>query len=101
MRRIHVEDGLALRFPGRGEEFNEGVEIGILTALMNLGLKGFTHRISIENIEQARAIAEKLGYRLTTGAVDGVMTEIVLRTGHERPKLTLVHSRPEAEQNVA
>ena len=92
MRRIHVEDGLALRFPGRGEEFNEGVEIGILTALMNLGLKGFTHRISTENIEQARAIAEKLGYRLIAGAEHGGQTDVVLRRARARPALKLVHS---------
>ena len=101
MRRIHVEDGLSLRFPGRDDEFNDGVEIGILAALMSSGQRGFTRWVSSANVEQARAIAEKMGYRLTTGEVDGVWTEVIFRTGRARPKLTLVHSRSEAGQNVA
>jgi hypothetical protein len=101
VRRIQVEDGLALRFPGRGEEFNEGVEIGILAAMMSSGQRGFTQWMSTDNIEQARAIAEKLGYHLTTGEVDGILTEVTFRTGRARPTLTLVHSRVEADQKIA
>jgi hypothetical protein len=40
VRRIHVEHGLSLRFTGRDEEFNEGVEIGILVGLMSSGRTG-------------------------------------------------------------
>ena len=100
MRRIHVEDGLSLRFPGRDEEFNEGVEIGILAGLMSSG-RGFTHWIAPANVEQARSIADKMGYRLTVGEEDGGLTEVIFRTGKARPKLTLVHSQPKAGQNVA
>ena len=101
MRRIHMEDGLSLRFPGRGEEFNEGVEIGILAALMNTGLSAFSHWVSTDNLDQARAIAEKFGYRLAIGRVDGILTEVTARSGAVRPKLTLVYSRQETAQNVA
>ena len=101
MRRIQVEDGLSLRFPGRDEEFNEGVEIGILAVLMSTGQRGFTRWLSSANVEQARAIADKMGYRLTTGEVDGGLVEAIFRTGRARPKLTLVHSRDEAGQHVA
>jgi hypothetical protein len=101
VRRIHVEEGLSLRFPGRDEDFNEGVEIGILAALMSSGQRGFTHWVSSDNLEQARAVAGKMGYRLTAGHVDGDLTEIILRTGRARPALTLVHSRSDAGQNVA
>lgn len=34
MRHIHIEPGLRLRFAGRDEAFNEGVEIGLLAAHM-------------------------------------------------------------------
>ena len=101
MRRIHVEEGLSLRFLGRDEEFNEGVEIGILAVLMSSGQRGFTHWVSAANVEQARSLAEGMGYRATTGDAEGPLTELIFRTGRARPKLTLVHSRPEAEQNVA
>lgn len=98
MRRIHVEEGLSLRFPGRDEDFNEGVEIGILAAFMSSGQRGFTHWISQRNVEQARAIAEKMGYRLTQGETDGELTEVIFRTGRMRPTLVLVHSKPTAGQ---
>jgi hypothetical protein len=101
VRRIHVEDGLSLRFPGRDEEFNEGVEIGILAGLMSSGERGFTHWIAAGNIEQARSMADKMGYRLTVGETDGGLTEVIFRTGQARPKLALVHSQPKAGQNVA
>ena len=101
MRRIHVEDGLSLRFPNRDQEFSEGVEIGILAVLMSSGQRGFTHWISTSNVEQARSLAEGMGYRLTEGETLGTSTEVIFRTGRARPKLTLVHSRAEAGQHVA
>jgi len=101
VRRIHVEHGLSLRFPGRDEEFNEGVEIGILAVLMSSGQRGFTHWVSQSNVGQARALAEKMGYRLTEGGRDGHLTEVILRSGRSRPTLTLVHSTPQVGQNVA
>jgi hypothetical protein len=101
VRRIHVEDGLSLRFPNRDENFDEGVEIGILAVLMSAGPRGFTHWVSTSNVEQARSLAERMGYRLTAGEVDGALTEVIFRSGRARPKLTLVHSRAETGQHVA
>ena len=101
VRRIHVEEGLSLRFPGRDEEFNEGVEIGILAVLMSSGQRGFTHWVSSATVSQARGIAEKMGYHLCEGASDGELTEVILRTGRARPTLTLVHSAARAGQNRA
>ena len=37
MRWVQVEDGLSLRFPARDAAFHEGVELGILAALLNAG----------------------------------------------------------------
>jgi hypothetical protein len=101
VRRIHVEDGLSLRFPHRDQEFNEGVEIGILAVFMSSGQRGFTHWVSTANVEQARSLAAGMGYRLTQGDTDGMLTELIFRTGRARPQLTLVHSRPETGQHVA
>jgi hypothetical protein len=92
MRQIHVEDGLSIRFPGRDEDFNEGVEIGIVAVLMAAGEGAFTRYLSTANIEQARSLAEKLGYQLVTGSCDGPSTLVTFRRGSARPKLTLVHS---------
>jgi hypothetical protein len=91
MRQIHVEDGLSLRFPERDEDFNEGVEIGMIAVLMAAGEGAFTRFLSTANIEQARSLAEKLGYHLVTGCCDGPSTLVTFRRESGRPKLTLVH----------
>ena len=100
MRHIHVEDGLSLRFPGRDEEFNEGVEIGIVAARMSTGQSCFTARVSLANIEQASSLAEKMGYRLILGPTQDTSAQVIFRTGPARPRLTLVHSRQHSGQNA-
>ena len=92
MRRIHLTEEVTLRFPERSEEFDEGVELGILAASIEFGR---TDRVWIAatSCEQARALAEKMGYRVTEGPVDGEWVEIVLRPEGRRPRLKLV--RPE------
>jgi hypothetical protein len=42
MRHIHIEPGLRVRFAGRNEAFNEGVEIGLLAANMAAHVGEFT-----------------------------------------------------------
>ena len=100
MRHIHVEDGLSLRFPGRDEEFNEGVEIGIVAARMSTGQSCFTTRVSLANIEQACSLAEKMGYRLILGPTQDTSAQVTFRTSPARPRLTLVHSRQHSGQNA-
>src|SRR3954471_19189419 len=100
MRHIHLADGLRLRFPGRNEDFDQGVEIGMLAVLMDLGQREFCRWISIENRNQARALAEQLGYHVVEGAVEGAVEgqsdsswiEVTFRSGPARPHLKLVHS---------
>ena len=65
MRSVHVADGLKLRFPGRGEEFAEGAEIGVLAALMSLPLQEFSRPVSTKNIDQVRCLAAKLGFAIS------------------------------------
>lgn len=90
MRHIQVEDGLRLRFPGRGEDFDEGVEIGLLIASLAGGGTEFARRISSPNIEQARDVARQFGYRARIVDVDGAFSELSFFIGRRRPALTLV-----------
>jgi hypothetical protein len=89
MRRIHLTEEVTLRFPERSEEFDEGVELGILAASIEFGR---TDRVWIAatSCEQARALAEKMGYRVTEGPVKGEWVEIGLRPEGRRPRLKLV-----------
>ncbi len=92
MRHIHLAEGLRLRFPGREENFNPGVEIGMLAVLMDMGTKEFRRWISSANLEQARALAKQLGYHVVEANGDDDWTELMFRFGSARPQLRLVHS---------
>src|SRR3954466_11222284 len=52
MRHIHLDDGLRLRFPGRSEDFDQGVEIGMIAVLMDQGLGEFSRWIARSNLSQ-------------------------------------------------
>jgi hypothetical protein len=92
MRHIHLADGVRLRFPGRPEEFDQGVEIGMLAVLMDLGEREFRRWISAANLGQARALAKQLGYTVVEGHGDAEWVELSFRHGPARPQLRLVHS---------
>ena len=47
MGAIEVEPGLSVRFPGRSDDFAEGVEVGILSILMAQGMPDITREIPI------------------------------------------------------
>lgn len=81
-----------MRFPGRPEEFDQGVEIGMLAVLMDLGEREFSRWISSANLDQARALAKQLGYSVLEAQGDAEWTELTFRFGPARPKLKLVHS---------
>lgn len=68
MRFIEVNEGLRLRFPSQSQDFSEGFEMGAITALLSLDLQGFSRPIALANVDQAREIAESLGYRMSLGA---------------------------------
>ena len=57
MHHIHLTEGIRLHFPARSEDFSQGVEIGMLAALMSQDVGEFTRRISNPNVGQARALA--------------------------------------------
>jgi hypothetical protein len=92
MRHIHLAEGLRLRFPGRDENFDQGVEIGMLAVLMDMGTREFRRWISSANLEQARALAKQLGYHVIESPGEEGWADVVFRSGHVRPQLKLVHS---------
>jgi len=105
MRHIHVSDEIRLRFPARSEDFDLGVEIGVIAALMEAHMREFTRRVSPANLEQARALAEKMGFRVLHAPVadapaepasdDHEWVDVTFRHGQARPSLRLVHCASE------
>lgn len=96
MRTINLADGLRLRFPGRGEDFDEGVEVGMIAALMSLGLHEFTRSLTPLALDQAREVAPKLGYHIAEECHEDGSVSVRFRFGVARPRLQLVHSRQTA-----
>lgn len=92
MRHIQIVPGLRLRFGGRDEAFDEGVEIGLLAASMATGIGEFAMTLGAGTLEQARALAGEMGYRVHVVVSGDVWTEVMFLTGHRRPKLHVVRS---------
>ena len=92
MHHIHLAEGMRLRFPARTTDFDQGVEIGIVAALMSQDLTEFARKISHDNLGQVRALAEQFGYRLIEGAEDGEFVELNFYSRNARPRLRVVHS---------
>ena len=91
MRQIEVLNGVRVRFPGRNSEFDLGVEIGAVTALMAMGEPMIQRRVSAECIEQLRPLAERFRYRLVGSESDG-QAEITLFHASRPPRLQLVQA---------
>lgn len=91
MHHIHLAEGLKLRFPARSADFDQGVEIGILAALMNQDIAEFSRRISSVNLGQVRALADQFGYRLVEGEAEGDCVALTFYNRTARPRLRVVH----------
>ena len=92
MHHIHLADGVRLRFPARSADFDQGVEIGMLSVLMNQNAVEFTRRISAANLGQVRALAEQFGYRVIEGTAEDDWVELSFYDRTARPRLRVVHS---------
>ncbi|ANY81598.1 hypothetical protein BB934_05450 [Microvirga ossetica] len=94
MRHIHLDDGLRLRFPGRSEDFDQGVEIGMIAVLMDQGFPEFSRWIARATLSQVQAIAKQMGYRIEEDGGDEEWVEVTFLYGttKAKPKLRLVHS---------
>ena len=100
MRQIHVAPGLRLRFVGRDEVFNEGVEIGLLAAELASGATEFSMTLGLGTMDQARALATGMGYRLHLIAGDEDRIEVMVLTGSRRPKLQLIHGNAAGRTSI-
>ncbi|MET0528647.1 hypothetical protein [Microvirga sp. P5_D2] len=94
MRHIHLDEGLRLRFPGRSEDFDQGVEIGMLAVLMDQETPEFTRWIFKVNLSQVEAIARQMGYRVIENGGDEEWIDLTFRhhSVKSKPNLRLVHS---------
>lgn len=90
MRKIHLEDDLRLRFPGRTEQFDDGVEIGMVAALMALGHRNIERSISVAALETVRSVAQRLGYRVLVQDLDEELVRVTLENTACRPELRIV-----------
>lgn len=92
MHHIHLAEGLRLRFPARSADFDQGVEVGMLAALMSQDISEFSRRISKANLGQVRAVAEQFGYRLLEGEAAEECVHLTFYSRAARPRLRVVHS---------
>jgi hypothetical protein len=91
MRTIYLDDEVRIRFPGQGPEFDEGVEVGMIAAMMVAGEPTISRWVSQGAIVQLRELAPKLRYRLTVDpAQTGDLAKAVLVSARVRPQLRLV-----------
>lgn len=93
MRHVQIVQGLRVRFPGRSDDFDEGVEIGAVAALMATAGRTFSQRISSGSLDQIRPLAAQLGYRLVIESSGDGWSDVSFRMGPARPRLMLAHSR--------
>jgi hypothetical protein len=92
MSDIEVEPGLIVRFPRREPVFSEGVEIGLLLADLASERAEIVRLLSPGTIGQARAIAERFGYRCLVGEGGEAGERVELRCLKRglKPRLSVV-----------
>ena len=90
MRKIEILDDVRLRFPGRDQEFDLGVEVGVVSVLMAQGVQVIQRELSQAATEQLRPIAEKLRYALVATEAGEEMMHVTLSHWSRRPLLRVV-----------
>jgi hypothetical protein len=90
MRVIEIIDDVRLRFPGRGTEFDLGVEVGALSVLMAQGTPLVQRELSNEAVEQLRPIAERFRYALVATPSEAGLMNVSLLHWSRRPLLRVV-----------
>lgn len=92
MRSIEVEEKLRLRFPERDENFDDGVEIGLIVGLMTMAMPQINRMVSARVIDQLRNLAVRMGYRLVVEELQGESASVALVSTQIRPTLRLVRN---------
>jgi hypothetical protein len=89
VRQIELVDDVRIRFPGRGDEFDTGIEVGMLATLMALGNSSIERRVSPACLEQLKPLAKQLGYNLVFEAEADAIAVTLLHKSL-RPRLRVV-----------
>ncbi len=91
MRKIEIEPALTVRFGGRGAEFDDGVEVGIVAAQMAAGLGRIVRTMSGQAVPQVQSLGRSMGYRveITDHLADG-RAVIEAEPTSQRPRLRVV-----------
>lgn len=89
MRQIEIIDDVHLRFPGRDEQFDLGVEIGAISVRMASGEPLIQRILTPECVEQLRPLAERFRYALVATPADGGMSTSLIHWS-SRPQLRIV-----------
>ena len=85
-----------MRFPTRGDEFDDGVEIGLAIARMASGETSIPASVGEASVEQLRALARRLNYRVEAEDSDGRLVTLMLAPVSKRPRLRLVGAGQDA-----
>ncbi len=90
MRSIHVEENFRLRFPDRDDHFDDGVEVGMIVAMMTLGTERINRVVSDRVVEQLRNLSMRMGYRLHLEDREADRASIAIVSTSVRPSLRVV-----------
>jgi hypothetical protein len=90
MRKIEIFDDVRLRFPGRDEEFDLGVEVGAVSVLMAQGYLLIEREISNSAVEQLRPLADRFNYTLVATEAAHGLSRMSLSPKKRRPLLHIV-----------
>lgn len=90
MRKIEIIDQVKLRFPGRTEEFDIGLEVGAVSVLLAQGVGLIERQLSHEATEQLRPLAERFGYTLIAVEESAAVMTVTIAHKSRRPMLRVV-----------
>ena len=91
MRKIEIASDLRLRFGGRGAEFDDGVEVGLVAGQMAAGTRRISRSVSAGVVPQIEALARSMSYRVRVaerGADGTVLVEA--EPTDSRPRLRVL-----------
>jgi hypothetical protein len=90
VRDVEIYEKVLLRFPERSDEFDLGIEIGALCALMAQRTPEVQRKVSGAAAHQLRPLAEHFRYLLNVETLDDDRAEVTLSLRGRRPMLRVV-----------
>lgn len=90
MRKIEILEDVRLRFKGRGDEFDIGLEVGAASVLMAQGQQLIQRELSVPAVEQLRPIAERFRYALVASPLNETTMQVSLLHWSRKPLLRIV-----------